>query len=64
MVRTCAKEEKACQKPASVTAWARVRARGTVYWHICDGAINAEKCIQVLKQHMLLSRWRLFLSEC
>lgn len=33
-----------------------VSARGMSNLHICEGTINAERCIQLLEQHMLPSR--------
>ena len=44
------------QKPASVMVWGCDRALGKGNLHFCDGTINAEKYIEILEQHMLLSR--------
>uniref|UniRef100_A0AAR2J834 Transposase Tc1-like domain-containing protein n=1 Tax=Pygocentrus nattereri TaxID=42514 RepID=A0AAR2J834_PYGNA len=62
-----AKEEKDCldyqrkvQKPASLMVWGCVSAHGMGNLHICEGTINAERYIQVLEQHMLPSKQRLF----
>ena len=48
------------QKPASVMVWGCVSASGMGNLHICEGTINAERYIQVLEQHMLPSKQRLF----
>ncbi|KAL6458326.1 hypothetical protein MHYP_G00335560 [Metynnis hypsauchen] len=40
--------------------WGCVSAHGMGNLHICEGTINAERYIQVLKQHMLPSKQRLF----
>ena len=48
------------QKPASVMVWGCVSAHGMGNLHICEGTINAERYIQVLEQHMLPSKRRLF----
>uniref|UniRef100_A0AAR2K5U3 Tc1-like transposase DDE domain-containing protein n=1 Tax=Pygocentrus nattereri TaxID=42514 RepID=A0AAR2K5U3_PYGNA len=63
-----AKEEKDCpdcfqrkvQKPASLMVWGCVSAHGMSNMHICEGTINAKRYIQVLEQHMLPSKQRLF----
>ena len=39
--------------------WGCINAYRTVYLHIWNGTINAERHIQVLKHHMLPSRWSL-----
>ena len=44
------------QKPVSVMVWGCVGALGKGNLHFCDGTINAEKCIEILEQHMLPSR--------
>ena len=48
------------QKPASVMVWGCISAQGMGNLHICEGTINAERYIQVLEQHMLPSKQRLF----
>uniref|UniRef100_A0AAR2IMB0 Tc1-like transposase DDE domain-containing protein n=1 Tax=Pygocentrus nattereri TaxID=42514 RepID=A0AAR2IMB0_PYGNA len=48
------------QKPASLMVWGCVSAHGMGNLHICEGTINAERYIQVLEQHMLPSKQRLF----
>lgn len=48
------------QKPASVMVWGCISAQGMGNLHICEGTINAERYIQVLEQHMLPSKRRLF----
>ncbi len=48
------------QKPASLMVWGCMSACGMGSLHIWKGTINAERYIQVLKQHMLPSRRRLF----
>ena len=40
--------------------WGCVSAHGMGNSHICEGTINAERYIQVLEQHMLPSKQRLF----
>ncbi len=48
------------QKPASLMVWGCMSACGMGSLRIWKGTINAEKYIQVLEQHMLPSRRRLF----
>ncbi len=48
------------QKPASLMVWGCMSACGMGSLHIWKGTINAERYIQVLEQHMLPSRCRLF----
>ncbi len=48
------------QKPASLMVWGCMSACGMGSLHIWKGTINAERYIQVLEQHMLPSRRRLF----
>ena len=49
------------QKPASVVVRGCVSAHGIMgNLHISEGTISAEKYIQVLEQHMLRSKQRLF----
>uniref|UniRef100_A0AAR2KV54 Tc1-like transposase DDE domain-containing protein n=1 Tax=Pygocentrus nattereri TaxID=42514 RepID=A0AAR2KV54_PYGNA len=48
------------QKPASLMVWGCVSAHDMGNLHICEGTINAERYIQVLEQHMLPSKQRLF----
>ncbi len=48
------------QKPASLMVWGCMSACGMGSLHIWKGTINAEMYIQVLEQHMLPSRRRLF----
>ena len=40
--------------------WGCISAQGMGNLHICEGTINAERYIQVLEQHMLPSKQRLF----
>ena len=40
--------------------WVCVSAHGMGNLHICEGTINAERYIQVVEQHMLPSKQRLF----
>ena len=47
-------------KPASLMVWGCISAYGMGSLHIWKGTINAERYIEVLEQHMLPSRWRLF----
>ncbi len=48
------------QKPASLMVWGCMSACGMGSLHIWKGTINAERYIQVLEQHLLPSRRRLF----
>ena len=48
------------QKPASLMVWGCISTDGMGSLHIWKGTINAETYIEVLKQHMLPSRQRLF----
>ena len=48
------------QNPSSVMVWGCISAQGMGNLHICEGTINAERYIQVLEQHMLPSKQRLF----
>uniref|UniRef100_A0A3P8Y3P8 Tc1-like transposase DDE domain-containing protein n=1 Tax=Esox lucius TaxID=8010 RepID=A0A3P8Y3P8_ESOLU len=48
------------QKPASLMVWGCMSACGMGSLHIWKGTINAHSYIQVLEQHMLPSRCRLF----
>ncbi len=48
------------QKPASLKVWGCMSACGMGSLYIWKGTINAERYIQVLEQHMLPSRRRLF----
>ncbi len=48
------------QKPASLMVWGCMSACGMGSLHVWKGTINAERYIQVLEQHMLPSRRRLF----
>uniref|UniRef100_A0AAR2J4N9 Tc1-like transposase DDE domain-containing protein n=1 Tax=Pygocentrus nattereri TaxID=42514 RepID=A0AAR2J4N9_PYGNA len=52
--------QRKVQKPASLMVWGYVSAHGMGNLHICEGTINAERYIQVLEQHMLPSKQRLF----
>ncbi|KAK3555442.1 hypothetical protein QTP86_016103 [Hemibagrus guttatus] len=52
--------QRSVQKPASLMVWGCMSACGTGSLHIWKGTINAERYIQVLEQHMLPSRRRLF----
>ncbi len=51
-----------CEQPAnaSLMVWGCMSACGMGSLHIWKGTINAERYIQVLEQHMLQSRRRLF----
>ena len=40
--------------------WGCITAQGMGNLHICEGTINAERYIQVLEQHMLPSKQRIF----
>lgn len=40
--------------------WLCVSAIDMGNLHICDGTVNAERDIQVLKQHMVQSKQRIF----
>ncbi len=51
--------QRSVQKPASLMVWGCMSACGMGSLHIWKG-INAERYIQVLEQHMLPSRRRLF----
>ena len=52
--------QRKVQKPASVMVWGCVSAHGMGNLHICEGTINAERYIQVLEQHIVPSKRRLF----
>ncbi len=52
--------QRSVQKPASLMVWGCMSACGMGSLHIWKGTINAERNIQVLEQHMLPSRRRLF----
>ncbi len=52
--------QRSVQKPASLMVWSCMSACGMGSLHIWKGTINAERYIQVLEQHMLPSRRRLF----
>ncbi len=52
--------QRSVQKPASLMVWGCISACGMGSLHIWKGRINAERYIQVLEQHMLPSRRRLF----
>ncbi len=52
--------QRSVQKPASLMVWGCMSACGMGSLHIWKGTINAERHIQVLEQHMLPSRRRLF----
>ncbi len=52
--------QRSVQKPASLMVWGCMSACGMGSLHIWKGTINAEMYIQVLEQHMLPSRRRLF----
>ncbi len=52
--------QRSVQKPASLMVWGCMSACGMGSLHIWKGTINAERYIQVLEQHMLPSRRRLF----
>ncbi len=48
------------QKPASLMVWGCRSAYGMGSLHVLEGTMNAERYINVLEQHMLPFRWRLF----
>ncbi len=52
--------QRSVQKPASLMVWGCMSACGMGSLHIWKGTINAERYMQVLEQHMLPSRRRLF----
>ncbi len=52
--------QRSVQKSASLMVWGCMSACGMGSLHIWKGTINAERYIQVLEQHMLPSRRRLF----
>ncbi len=52
--------QRSVQKPASLMVWGCMSACGMGSLHIWKGTINAERYTQVLEQHMLPSRRRLF----
>uniref|UniRef100_A0A9J7XE93 Uncharacterized protein n=1 Tax=Cyprinus carpio carpio TaxID=630221 RepID=A0A9J7XE93_CYPCA len=52
--------QRSVQKPASLMVWGCMSACGMGSLHIWKATINAERYIQVLEQHMLPSRHRLF----
>ncbi len=52
--------QRSVQKPASLMVWGCMSACGMGSLHIWKGTINVERYIQVLEQHMLPSRRRLF----
>ncbi len=52
--------QRSVQKPSSLMVWGCMSACGMGSLHIWKGTINAERYIQVLEQHMLPSRRRLF----
>ncbi len=52
--------QRSVQKPASLMVWGCMSACGMGSLHIWKGTINPERYIQVLEQHMLPSRRRLF----
>ncbi len=52
--------QRSVQKPASLMVWGCMSVFGMGSLHIWKGTINAERYIQVLEQHMLPSRCRLF----
>ncbi len=52
--------QRSVQKPASLMVWGCMSVCGMGNLHIWKGTINAERYIQVLEQHMLPSRRRLF----
>ncbi len=52
--------QRSVQKPASLMVWGCINACSMGSLHIWKGTIDAERYIQVLEQHMLPSRRRLF----
>ncbi len=52
--------QRSVQKPASLMVWGCIRAYGMGSLQVSEGTMTAERYIQVLEQHMLLSIWCLF----
>ncbi len=52
--------QRSVQKPASLMVWGCISAYGMGSLHVLEGTMNAERYINVLEQHMLPSRRRLF----
>ncbi len=51
------------QKPAPLMVWGCISAYGIDSLHVLEGTMNAEKYINILEQHMLPSRWRVFQQD-
>ncbi len=51
------------QKPASLMVWGCRSAYGMGSLHVLEGTMNAERYINVLEQHMLPSRRRVFQQD-
>ncbi len=52
--------QRSVQKPASLMVWGCISAYGMGSLHVLEGNMNAERYKNVLEQHMLPTRWRLF----
>lgn len=46
--------QRKVRKPAAVMVWEGVSVHGLGHLHICEGTVNAERCIQVLGQHVTI----------
>ncbi len=52
--------QRSVQNPALLMVWGCISAYGMGSLHVLEGTINAERYIEILEQHMLPSRRRLF----
>ncbi len=52
--------QRSVQKPASLMIWGCISVYGMGSLDVLEGTMNAERHVNVLEQHMLPSRWRLF----
>ncbi len=52
--------QRSVQKPASLMVWGCISVYGMGSLDVSEGTMNAERHVNVLEQHMLPSRWRLF----
>ncbi len=55
--------QRSVQKPVSLMVWGCISAYGLGSLLVLEGTMNAERYIKVLKQHMLLSRRRVFQQD-
>ncbi len=55
--------QRSVQKPASLMVWGCRSAYGMGILHVLEGTMNAERYINVLEQHMLPSRRRVFQQD-